>query len=84
FTAGIAVIILASQIKDLLGLQLEREPGPLLPKVQALMGALPTFSPAAVAVAALTIATIWGVRRYRPNWPALLIAVAVATLATTL
>src|SRR5687767_11400567 len=33
FTSGIAVIIFASQIKDLLGLSLDREPGPLLPKL---------------------------------------------------
>jgi SulP family sulfate permease len=37
FTAGIAVIIFASQIKDLLGLTLDgKEPGELLPKLVAL------------------------------------------------
>src|SRR6185437_2417683 len=55
FTAGIAVIIFASQIKDLLGLNLEKEPGPLLPKLQAIGRALPTVSPAAVLVALAAI-----------------------------
>ena len=37
FTTGIATIIFASQVKELLGLTLEgREPGPLLPKLVAL------------------------------------------------
>src|SRR3546814_7385673 len=65
FTAGIAVIIFASQIKDLLGLSLDNEPGPLLPKLQAIGGALPTIGPAAVIVAPVTIGIIVAVRRSR-------------------
>ncbi|MBI0535472.1 STAS domain-containing protein [Roseomonas sp. KE2513] len=78
FTAGIGVIILASQAKDLLGLTLAIEPGPLLPKLAALAGALPTLNPAAVGLAALSIAVILVLRRIRPNWPGFLIAVALA------
>jgi sulfate permease, SulP family len=78
FTSGIAVIISASQVKDLLGLSLEKEPGPLLPKLQAIASALPTISPAAVLVALVTIGTIAVIRRSRPNWPSFIIAVAVA------
>src|SRR5262245_38924340 len=43
FTAGIAVIILASQLKDLLGITLAKEPGEFVPKLQALAGALHTI-----------------------------------------
>ena len=79
FTAGIAVIIFASQLKELLGLTLDgREPGPIIPKLAALGEALPTVNPAAVAVAALAIGVIVAVRRFRPHWPAFLIAVAFA------
>ncbi|WP_207476820.1 SulP family inorganic anion transporter [Arenibaculum pallidiluteum] len=78
FTAGIAVIIFASQIKDLLGLTLAKEPGPILPKVVALSEALPTLNPAALFLAVLTIGTILGLRWYRPHWPAMLIAVALS------
>jgi len=43
FTAGVAVVIFASQIKDLHGLTLsDREPGALVPKLAALMQAFPT------------------------------------------
>jgi len=82
FTAGIAVIIFASQLKDLLGLRLAgKEPGPLLPKLEALAGAAGTVSPAAVGVALGAIAVILLVRRWRPHWPAMLIAVAGAAVA---
>ena len=54
FTAGIAVIIFASQIKDLFGLVLSAEPSALLPKMLALFGAANTLHPFArlIAVAA--------------------------------
>jgi sulfate permease, SulP family len=64
FTAGIAVIIFASQIKDLLGLSLDKEPGPLLPKLQAIGSALPTANPPAILVAAVTIGIIVAIRRF--------------------
>jgi SulP family sulfate permease len=81
FTSGIAVIIFAGQVKELLGLTLTGpEPGPFLPKVQALAEALPTVNGAAVGVAAATILTILAVRRFRPHWPAFLIGVAVASV----
>jgi SulP family sulfate permease len=85
FTAGIAVIIMASQLHDLFGLTLAGpEPGELLPKLEALWRASGTASTAAIGVAALTIAVILTVRRFRPNWPALLIAITVAGCAAAL
>jgi SulP family sulfate permease len=84
FTAGIAVIIFASQLKELLGLSLEKEPGPFLPKLAALAGALPTLNPAAVAVAALTVGGILALRRWRPQWPAFIIAVGLASALAAL
>src|SRR5215471_3409638 len=70
FTSGIAVIILASQLAELLGLTLAGpEPGPLVPKLLALGAALPTVNPSTVATAALSIGTILFVRRARPGWP---------------
>ena len=51
FTAGIAITILASQLKDLGGLTLAHEPGPLLPKLAALVPAIVTVTPAALAIA---------------------------------
>ncbi|MBZ9817807.1 SulP family inorganic anion transporter [Mesorhizobium sp. CA7] len=85
FTAGIAVIILSSQLHDLFGLTLPgKEPGDLLPRLIALGKAARTANPAAIALAALTIGIIVAMKRWRPSWPGLLIAVAAASLATTL
>jgi SulP family sulfate permease len=53
FTSGIAIIILASQLKELLGLDLEREPAALLPKLTALWDAIGTTRPTAIALSAL-------------------------------
>ena len=83
FTAGIAVIIFASQLRELFGLTLPgKEPSPLIPKLAAFWEAIGTVNPAAVGVAAVTIGTILGLRRVRPNWPGFLIAVVIAAVLT--
>ncbi len=85
FTAGIAVIILASQAKDLLGLRLaEAEPGELMQKLPMLWRYLPTLTPAAIALSLATIFVIIALRKLRPHWPGMLIAVAAAAAAGTL
>ena len=84
FTAGIGVIIFASQIRELFGLALEHEPGALLEKIPALWDVRASLTPAALLVSAVTVATILGLRRLRPHWPGMLIAVGVASLATVL
>jgi SulP family sulfate permease len=84
FTAGIAVIIFASQIRDLLGLELAKEPGHLASKLVALWGAIGTVKPAALAIAVASILTIWLIRKFRPTWPAFLIVVVLSAAATAL
>jgi sulfate permease, SulP family len=85
FTSGIAVIIFASQLRDLFGLSLVRkEPGPFLPKLEALWHAAPTANFSAILVAALTIGVIVTLRRVRPHWPGLLIAIVAASVAAAL
>lgn len=84
FTAGIAVIIFASQLHDLFGLTLTaREPGELIPKILALTNALPTINPTAVGLAVASIAIIQGLKTFRPGWPGMLIAVATAAAVTS-
>ena len=85
FTAGIAVIIFASQIKELLGLHLAgREPGGLIEKLPVLWHALPTATPAAIGLSLATVVIIVGLRKFRPHWPGMLIAVAATAAATAL
>ena len=82
FTAGIAVIIFASQIRDLFGLTLGApEPAELLGKLEALWAARGTVSGAAVAVSAGTIAIILGLKRFAPRVPGMLVAVGGMSLA---
>jgi sulfate permease, SulP family len=83
FTAGIAVIIFSSQLKDLFGITLAgKEPGEFIPRLEALTGALPTANHSAIAIAVVSIAIIVALRALRPHWPGILIAVVVAALAT--
>ncbi|MFX0544442.1 SulP family inorganic anion transporter [Roseovarius sp. S1116L3] len=82
FTSGIAVIIFASQIRELFGLTLTEEPGELLQKLPALWKVRDTISFAAVALSLGTIAAILWLRRTRPHWPGMLIAVGCAAAAT--
>lgn len=85
FTAGIAIIIFASQIKDLLGMTLAgHEPGDLIPKIKALSTAWQSINLSAVFVGSLTIVVIVALRRWRPSWPGLLIAVGLAAIAAWL
>lgn len=79
FTAGIAVIIIASQIKDFFGLSMTgTEPAEILPKLAALWEARESVSLPAMAVALGTMAVILGLRKLRPGWPGMLIAVVLA------
>lgn len=85
FTSGIAVIIAASQVKDLLGLTLSGpEPSEIIPKIETLAGAIGTYNAAAVALSAATVIIIMGLRAIRPSIPGMLIAVAVTALAAWL
>jgi SulP family sulfate permease len=82
FTAGIAVTILASQIKDLAGLKLAgAEPGPVLPKLAALAQAASTLNPTALGVGVGVAALILLLKHLKPTWPGMLIAVVAATVA---
>lgn len=84
FTAGIAVIIFSSQIKELLGLDIVKEPAALIPKIGAIAESIHTIKPQTVALSLLAIAIILGLKRYRPKWPGLLIAVGVTAFLTFL
>ncbi|MER9346218.1 SulP family inorganic anion transporter [Mesorhizobium sp. M0239] len=85
FTAGIAVIIFSGQIVELFGLRLAgKEPGPLVSKLMAVAEAAGTINPAATLVAVLTLVTIAGLKRWRPTWPAMLIAIGLASLVVAL
>lgn len=80
FTSGIAVIIFSSQLKDLLGLQVDAVPAEFLPMLRTLHAHLHTFNPWAPGIALGCIAGIFAMRRWAPKAPAYLIAVVAASL----
>ena len=80
FTAGIGALLISTQVKDLLGLQMESVPSDFLPKWQAYFANLGNFSFSSVFIAAFSFAAIFYVRHKRPNLPAYLVAVVGATL----
>lgn len=82
FTAGIAVSIFSSQIKDALGLQMGQVPAEFIPRWAAYAKHIATTQPAAVALTLLGLFTILALRRWRPAWPGFLIALLLCTLVS--
>ena len=81
FTCGIAVTILASQLRDFTGLSLAgAEPSHLVPKLVALAPAFPSANPYALFLSVGSAAIIFALKRWRPAWPGMLIAVVAASL----
>lgn len=81
FTAGIAVIIASSQVKDFLGLVVDKVPAEFIPKWQAYFCAMSTVSVATVAVGVGSLAIVIALRRLAPRSPGFLIAVVVSAVA---
>ena len=89
FTNGIAFLIGLSQIKDFLGLSIDKMPAQFFPAVQALYQALDTFNPIALAVAcgSMALMIFWKLFQkhlgHLRHIPGTVIAMVLATIATT-
>ena len=84
FTSGIAVVIMASQIPDLLGLTAPGVPAEFIPKLQALWAARETLTLPAVGLSAACVAAILLLRRYAPRVPGFLVATVAAAVVVAL
>jgi len=84
FTSGIAVIIMASQIKDILGLRAENVPAELIPKLQALWAVRDSLSLPALGLSAACVAAILLLRRHAPRVPGFLIVTVLAAVVVAL
>lgn len=84
FTSGIAVSIFSSQVKDLLGLHLDKVPADFFARWSVYYSNLPSLSGVTVALAAGSLVLIVTLRRVRPNWPGFLIAVLAGALLVSL
>ena len=84
FTAGIAVIIFSSQIKDFAGLRMGAVPAEFIDKWQAYFANLASWSPAAISVGVGTLLMMILLRRFAPRIPGAIVAVIVASCLTAL
>ncbi len=84
FTAGIAVIIFTSQIKDLFGLTTGAVPAEFIAKIETFWSARDTISLAAIGVSVAALAVILLLRNFAPKIPAFLVAVAGGAAVVTL
>jgi len=81
FTAGIAVIIFTSQLRDLFGLAVDDLPAAFVQQMGALWAARESANLVALALALGALGTILALQRWAPRAPALLLAVGGATAA---
>lgn len=84
FTAGIAVIIASSQVKDFLGLSLDEVPSEFLPKWQAYFGAMSSVHFATLLVGAGAFFVIIALKKFTPKLPGFLIALVLAAIVVAL
>lgn len=85
FSSGIACIIFLSQLRDALGIPSEEGAhGNIFQQLSSLSSSLPSSSPQAFFTAVATIALIVVVKRFKPGWPSMLIAVAVTSALAAL
>lgn len=84
FTAGIAVIIASSQVKDFLGLQIDKVPADFIPKWTAYFEAIDTVSMATLGIGLAALLIIIALRRFAPKLPGYLIAVVLSAVAVAL
>ncbi|MEH6627149.1 MAG: SulP family inorganic anion transporter [Motiliproteus sp.] len=79
FTAGAAVIIATSQIKNVLGIEIAST-GSFIQTWQAIFAEVTGLNPYALAVGLATLATSLVFKLYLPRWPGMLIAMVVGSL----
>jgi SulP family sulfate permease len=80
FTSGIAIIIFSSQVKDLLGLNVEQVPAEFLDKWEMFWAHRDSVSISSIAISGGALAIIVVLRRFAPRAPGFLIAVAAGSL----
>jgi SulP family sulfate permease len=79
FTNGIAVLIASTQIKDFLGLKIDKVPSEFLPRLQAIASHLNSFSLQATFVSVAALALIILMMRYVKRIPGSIVALFVGT-----
>lgn len=84
FTAGIGLLLISTQVKDLLGLQIDNVPAEILPKWNVYIHNFDKLSWSSVVISVFTFAAIFYTQFKKPKLPAYLISVVGATLIVAL
>lgn len=81
FTAGIALTIFSSQVKDLFGLSIDQVPADFVEKWASYIQHAWTWNPWALMIGIVCTASIFFLRAYYPKVPGPIIAVLLSTIA---
>ncbi|MDD2450233.1 MAG: SulP family inorganic anion transporter [Sulfurimonas sp.] len=84
FTSGIALVILSTQIKDALGLNIEHLPSDFIEKWDVYFTNISTFNPFALAVTLLTIMIVIFSKHITSKIPGSFIAIILLTLCVNI
>lgn len=79
FTNGIAVLIASTQIRDFLGLDVDKVPGEFLARMETVIGHLGTLSVEATCISVGSLATVFLFGRYFRKFPGTLAVLVGAT-----
>jgi len=80
FTNAGAIIIGTSQLSKLFGVSVEKAEHHYETVYRVILEAMQNTHMYTLMFAVLSIGTIWGIKKYQPKWPGVLIAVVVCTL----
>jgi SulP family sulfate permease len=84
FTSGIALVIFSTQIKDAMGLPIDKLPAEFIGKWEVYFQQIQNFNPAAVLITVGTIVITVFSGRFIPKIPGSFIAIIVMTLIVTI
>ena len=84
FTNGIAILIVSTQLKDFFGLAIEKVPSEFIPRLVAVIHAIPNLDGTTFAVAGSSLGLIIAMRLLTPRIPGSIAAVVLATGAVAL
>jgi sulfate permease, SulP family len=84
FTNGIAILIASTQVKDFLGLKLDKVPGVFWLRMEALAQSLPTLSYTATAIAVGTLLIMIVCRAISNRIPGAIVGLVLATAAVVI
>ncbi len=84
FTSGIALVIFSTQVKDALGLSIDKVPSAFIDKWETYFSAIDTINPAAVVITIVTILISVYFKRITTKIPGSLVAIVLVTLVVNI